>query len=133
MKLHEELHEASVAATGHHADLLRRAAEYVSACEGQEPVGYAIRNPFGNMITNRHGQVVLSNSKGSAYKSDYDAGAVDVPLYLHPSSPPSGMQLVPDVDELAQFIRLTDGNHSLGAGNLAENICEWMKSKAARG
>ena len=40
MNLLEELKESSVAATGHHADLLRRAAEYVEKCEGQEPVGY---------------------------------------------------------------------------------------------
>lgn len=30
------------------------------------------------------------------------------------------------VDALAQFIRTVDGDHSLGAGALAEKICEWQ-------
>ena len=33
---------------------------------------------------------------------------------------------VPDVDDLAQFIRQIDGNHRMGAGALAEHICEWL-------
>jgi hypothetical protein len=35
-------------------------------------------------------------------------------------------QAVPSADALAQFIRTTDGAHSLGAGALAEKICEWL-------
>ncbi len=35
---------------------------------------------------------------------------------------------VPDVDALAQFIRMTDGAHQMGAGALAERICEWLRS-----
>lgn len=31
-----------------------------------------------------------------------------------------------DPDALAQFIRKIDGNNSLGAGALAERICEWL-------
>lgn len=33
----------------------------------------------------------------------------------------------PDVDELAQFIRVTDGNNTMGASVLAEKICEWLE------
>lgn len=32
-----------------------------------------------------------------------------------------------DPDALAQFIRQIDGNNSMGAGVLAEHICEWLK------
>lgn len=35
---------------------------------------------------------------------------------------------VPDVDALAQFIRAIDGNNSLGAGALAERICDWTNA-----
>ncbi len=31
-----------------------------------------------------------------------------------------------NVDQLSNFIRSVDGNHSLGAGVLAENICGWL-------
>lgn len=33
------------------------------------------------------------------------------------------------VDELAQFIRQIDGNHTMGAGALAERIVEWQASR----
>lgn len=33
----------------------------------------------------------------------------------------------PDVDQLANFIREVDGNHSMGAGTLAEKIVEWLE------
>lgn len=32
-----------------------------------------------------------------------------------------------DPDALAQFIRQIDGNNGMGAGALAEQICEWLK------
>lgn len=32
-----------------------------------------------------------------------------------------------DPDLLAQFIRKVDGNNTLGAGALAENICQWLE------
>lgn len=32
-----------------------------------------------------------------------------------------------DPDSLAQFIRKVDGNNTLGAGALAENICQWLE------
>ena len=31
-----------------------------------------------------------------------------------------------DPDSLAHFIRKVDGNNTLGAGALAENICQWL-------
>lgn len=31
------------------------------------------------------------------------------------------------VDDLANFIRTIDGKNELGAGELAEKICEWLK------
>lgn len=43
-------------------------------------------------------------------------------LYTSPQPTPQ----VPDVDELAQFIRRIDGSNSMGAGALAEQICEWQ-------
>lgn len=36
---------------------------------------------------------------------------------------------LPDVDELAQIIRCVDGNHSLGAGALAEAIIAALKEQ----
>lgn len=33
-----------------------------------------------------------------------------------------------DPDQLAQHIRKVDGNNHLGAGLLAEKICEWFES-----
>ena len=32
----------------------------------------------------------------------------------------------PDADKLAQFIRQIDGDNRMGAGALAEHICEWL-------
>lgn len=37
---------------------------------------------------------------------------------------------VPDVDALAAFIRKVDGSHRMGAGVLAERICDWWASDA---
>lgn len=34
----------------------------------------------------------------------------------------------PDVDDLAQHIRRVDGQNAMGAGALAESICEWLQS-----
>lgn len=39
---------------------------------------------------------------------------------------------LPDVDQLAQIIRQVDGNHSLGAGALAEKIFELLNAGAAK-
>jgi hypothetical protein len=39
--------------------------------------------------------------------------------------------VVPDVDDLANFIRHTDGNHKMGAGALAERICDWLAAPSA--
>lgn len=38
-----------------------------------------------------------------------------------------------DVDELAQFIRTTDGNHTMGAGALAESIVGFLAKRHERG
>lgn len=43
-----------------------------------------------------------------------------MPLYAHPAR-----ELTDAVDDLAQHIRQIDGNHSMGAGALAESIAEW--------
>lgn len=40
---------------------------------------------------------------------------------------------VPQVDDLAQFIRQIDGNHTMGAGAMAERICEWLTAAQAKG
>ena len=44
------------------------------------------------------------------------------PLYAHPVP---ARELTDAVDDLAQHIRQIDGNHSMGAGVLAESIAEW--------
>ena len=44
------------------------------------------------------------------------------PLYARPVP---GRELTDAVDDLAQHIRQIDGNHSMGAGELAESIAEW--------
>ena len=44
------------------------------------------------------------------------------PLYADPIH---GRKLTDAVDDLAQHIRQIDGNHSTGAGELAESIAEW--------
>lgn len=41
-------------------------------------------------------------------------------------------EVVPDVDWLAQVIRAADGNHTLGAGALAEKIVEAMTAAAPK-
>ena len=33
---------------------------------------------------------------------------------------------VPDIDAMAQFIRKIDGDNTMGARELAGNICEWL-------
>lgn len=38
-------------------------------------------------------------------------------------------RVLPDVDELSNFIRRVDGNHDMGAGALAEKICEWLRAQ----
>ena len=45
------------------------------------------------------------------------------PLYAHPVP---ARELTDAVDDLAQHIRQIDGNHSMGAGELAESIAEWV-------
>lgn len=37
---------------------------------------------------------------------------------------------VPGVDELAQFIRATDGSNQMGAAVLAEHICTWLSERS---
>lgn len=44
------------------------------------------------------------------------------PLYAHPVP---ARELTDAVDDLAQHIRKIDGNHSMGAGALAESVAEW--------
>lgn len=44
------------------------------------------------------------------------------PLFTAP--PPPSV----DADELSNFIRKIDGNHTMGAGQLAERICEWLSA-----
>ena len=81
MKLLDELKEASVAATGHHADLLRRAAEYVEKCEGQEPVAWLVTNYWDI-------EYKMGMEKSLEYSPDRCA-LKNQPLYLHPSPPQS--------------------------------------------
>lgn len=38
---------------------------------------------------------------------------------------------LPDVDDLANFIRHTDGNHRMGTGALAERIVDWLSAPDA--
>ena len=92
MTLSEELHEASVAATGHHADLLRRAADYVAACEVAlhcDVCGKETNNPWHfSSENNRH------------------MHACDE---CHRKAPPAGMQPVP-VSTLKWWRELLDIN-----------------------
>lgn len=41
----------------------------------------------------------------------------------------SAQPAVPDVDALAQHIRKVDGNNDMGAGALAESICNWIEEQ----
>ncbi len=50
---------------------------------------------------------------------------------VRPAADACPMRLLPDVDQLAQHIRFVDGRHEMGAGLLAESICEWLKSHPA--
>ena len=49
---------------------------------------------------------------------DYEVRA----LYTHPADQVANI----DPDKLAQFIRQIDGDNRMGAGALAEHICEWL-------
>lgn len=42
---------------------------------------------------------------------------------------PEGINNEVTIDDLANYIRTVDGNHDMGAGLLAENICAWLSSK----
>jgi hypothetical protein len=44
------------------------------------------------------------------------------------SAQPAVSGLVPDVDDLSNFIRGIDGSNKMGAGALAERICDWIAS-----
>lgn len=46
------------------------------------------------------------------------------------SSPPVEGFVLPEVDALAQFIRVIDGKHNLGAGHLAERILAFIAAAA---
>lgn len=57
-----------------------------------------------------------------------DALVIYEATQLHPAALPADI----DADELSNFIRKIDGNHSMGAGALAENIVEWIGKQAAQ-
>jgi hypothetical protein len=40
--------------------------------------------------------------------------------------------LVPDVDDLSNFIRGIDGSNKMSAGALAERICDWLASPSTK-
>lgn len=77
---------------------------------------------FDQLMSNKYVSCQL-DTHGRATYSD---GRPPVPLYTAPPSAPVG------VDELAQVIREVDGNHSLGAGALAEAILEKFPTLAAQ-
>ena len=80
MKLHEELKEAANGTIRADADLLRRAAEYVEKCEGQEPVSHQFKS---------NGEWFLCLNESHA-KNTIESGLWEVrPLYLYPSPPQS--------------------------------------------
>lgn len=56
----------------------------------------------------------------------FQAGAV----YQRAQQPSAGV-VMPDVDDLANFIRYTDGGHKMGAGALAERIVDWLSAPVA--
>ena len=112
MNLLEELKEASVAATGHHADLLRRAAEYVSGCENQKP----------------HRWMADDGDGGDEYNTDnsFSNGCGDgVPLYLRPSPPQSE-----EIAELRRQVLLYESMVSDRDERIAElgesNLLGWI-------
>lgn len=43
----------------------------------------------------------------------------------------AGLVPLPTVDELAQAIRTVDGRHDLGAGVLAERLCDWLQERTS--
>lgn len=49
-------------------------------------------------------------------------------LLSHPAEPAQPTPAVPHVDDLAWFIRTVDGDNSMGAGMLAERICDWLSN-----
>lgn len=55
----------------------------------------------------------------------------DVPLFSRLSLPVEAGE-VTDADALANFIRQIDGSNTMGAGALAEKICDWHKSGEGR-
>ena len=68
----------------------------------------------------------LVPTKGpSVYNSARDALKVALAQQAEPVEP-----AVVSVDELANHIRVVDGNHSLGAGALAEKIVEFLIKRA---
>jgi hypothetical protein len=74
--------------------------------------------PVGRVVEFGRGLREISWAKGKLP----DLG---VELYTSPHAPVA--VVIPDVDVLAQIIRTVDGNHSLGAGALAERIIDKVK------
>lgn len=74
--------------------------------------------------TDGEGAVMLWEKRPSICSEDmHEYEIIIEPLYTHPPAP-----VVPEIDELAQFIRTTDGRHDMGAGRLAEKIVEWLSA-----
>lgn len=95
--------------------------------ERQEPVAW-----FGSFGTtgNMHSRVTLDSPEIQKMEAEELKGQgfymyADIPLYTSPPAPVAVADL--DVDQLALIIRTVDGNHSLGAGALAERILDKVK------
>ena len=80
MKLHEELKEAADGVIRADADLLRRAAEYVEKCEGQEPVAW---------VDCDNGEILLTTDFAHPPKVGDISCVGYEPFYSHPSPPQS--------------------------------------------
>lgn len=64
----------------------------------------------------------LDPVRGLDWLIDRMTVAPNTKLYTHPAGQVANI----NPDKLAQFIRQIDGDNQMGAGALAEHICEWL-------
>lgn len=95
-----------------------------------EPVGY--RHSLTCTLHETEAEVQLADAESEA-EPLFTADQMRAYALAALSSQPSPeLAVVSDVDDLAQFIRQIDGQNSMGAGALAERICEWLALRPAQ-
>lgn len=96
------------------------------------PIAAGVEAMAAELAKLRAGQEPVAVVKESQYllgdTSDEISELLPIGTKLYTAPQPSA---APDMIELAAFIRQIDGNNRMGAGVLAERICEWIAATSA--